>query len=87
MIKLNDESLAICKEKGKSGITVFLLTVVTFGIYGYVWWYKMGNRCDKMKGNENGLTSILYVMLALFGFSIVNYVLTQDSINNSIKIY
>ena len=86
MIKLNDESLAVCKEKGKSGIVVFLLNIITLGIYEYIWWYKMGARCDKMRGNENGFVSILYVGLAVFGLSIVNYALSQDAINNSLTV-
>lgn len=85
MIKINDDSLKLAREKGASGVVVFLLTLLTCGIYGYFWAYKMGACVDKIKGNQNGITGLLYVVLSLLGLSIVNYVISQDAINNTIK--
>lgn len=85
MIKINDESLSITNEKGPSGLVVFLLTLVTCGVYGYYWAYKMGICVDKMKGNDNGMTGIAFLVLSVCGLSIVNYALSQDAINNKVK--
>ena len=85
MIKINNESLELANEGGPSGGVVFLLTLLTCGLYGYFWAYKMGTCVDKMKGNQNGITGLLYVVLSLLGLSIVNYVISQDAINNTIK--
>lgn len=85
MVKINDDSLKLAKEEGPSGVVVFLLTLITCGIYGYFWSYKMGICVDKMKGNQNSVTGILYVVLALFGVGIVSYVISQDAINNRVR--
>lgn len=83
MVKLNDELLELSNEKGNSGVTVILLTLITCGIYGIYWHYKMGDCVNKIKGN--GSNDIIFLVLALFGFGIVNYVIAQDAINNVVS--
>lgn len=85
MAKINDEALTLAKEKGSTGIVVVLLNLITCGIYGLFWSYKMGVCTDKIKGAQNGNSAILYLILALFGFSIVNMALTQDAVNNCVN--
>jgi hypothetical protein len=68
-----------------TGGMVILLTIVTCGIYGLYWMYKMGERCDRIKGDMNGSSKILYLVLQLFGLGIVAYCLIQDTINNSVS--
>lgn len=85
MIKLNDEILSVSKEKGQSGVVVFLFSILTCGIYSYFWNYKMGTCIDKIKGNQNGNTGILYIILSLVGLNIVGMVLMQDALNNKIN--
>ena len=84
-VKVNDEALALADEKGPSGIVVILLSIITCGIYGFFWAYKMGACTDKMKGVQNGNSGIIYIVLTLFGLSIVNMALTQDAINNKVN--
>ena len=61
-----------------------LVTIVTCGIYGWYWAYKMGEKVDIIK-NRGGMPSsnsgILFVVLQLFGLGIVDYALAQDAIN------
>ena len=57
-------------------------TFVTCGIYYFYWSYKMGEKVDIIKGNPNGSTSVLFLVLSLVGFGIVNYFIAQDAINN-----
>lgn len=84
MIKLNDEINMLANEPGAtSGGIVFLLSIVTCGIYGLYWQYKMGERCDRIKGTA-GSSGILYLILAIVGFSIVGYCLMQDTINKAV---
>lgn len=81
MIKMNDEiNILTGDTQAPSGGMVFLLSLITCGIYGFYWLYKMGDKCDRLKG-INGNSSILYLLLALFGLSIVSYCLIQDTIN------
>lgn len=83
-VKLNNEALELSGEKGPSGGLVILLTIITCGIYSYIWWYKMGVCVDKMNSKEGNNTSIIYLLLTLFGFSFVNYILAQLAINDRV---
>lgn len=84
MIKLNDELLAVSGRSGQSGVTVFLLGLVTCGIYLYIWHYQMGETVESIhasQGQPVGSAPILYLILALVGFGIVNYALMQNELN------
>ena len=89
MIKLNDElNILNGTPEDTSGGMVFLLTLVTCGIYGLYWFYKMGGKVDNIKAGmgmppSSLSSSILYLLLALFGLSIVDYCLMQDTINKA----
>ena len=81
MIKLNDEVNQLSGDyQAASGGIVFLFSLITCGIYGFYWAYKMGERCDRIKGIQ-GNSSILYLILSIFGLQIVNYCLMQDTVN------
>ena len=88
MIKLNDELNDVAgKPEATSGGMVFLFTLITCGIYGYYWYYKMGENVDAVKtskGLASSNTGIIYLVLGLFGFGIVNYCLMQDTLNKSV---
>ncbi len=84
MIKINDEVNYLSGEtQATSGVVVFLLGIVTCGIYTLYWLYKMGERCDRIKG-MNTSAGLLYLILGIFGLSIVSYCLIQDTINKAI---
>lgn len=68
----------------QSGGVAFLLTLITCGIYGIYWAYKMGELMKEAQTNK-GLpvkdNAVLYLILQLFGFGIVNYALIQSDLN------
>jgi hypothetical protein len=68
-----------------SGGLVVLFSIITFGIYGIYWCYKAGKKVDYMKGTPNGDSSIIYLLLSIFGVSIIAYALIQDNINNRMR--
>lgn len=84
MVKLNDELNTIAQKRGISGGMLILLSIVTCGIYSYYWYYKMGENVDEINKNSSN-TPILYIILAIFGFSIVNLALMQDAINKAVE--
>lgn len=85
MIKLNDEINELVGDtQATSGGVVYILSLITCGIYGLYWMYKMGEKCDKIK-NSNSSTGVVYLILGLFGLSIINYCLMQDTINKAIQ--
>jgi len=65
--------------------TTILLWIVTCGIYGYYCYYKWGRASVEISARY-GLTTedkgILYLLLAIFGLSIVNDALIQSDFNN-----
>lgn len=67
-----------------SGGVVFLLSLVTCNIYMYYWAYRQGEKIDAAK-NRRGLpvtnSAIAYLLLSIFGFSIVALALMQNDLN------
>ena len=77
---LNEAALkANSQEWSTSSGIVILLMIVTCGIYTLYWNYKMGNVFETINGGRNN--SLLFLILTIFGFQIVNYCIMQDDIN------
>ena len=83
-ICLTDDVNRECDEKLSSGGIALLLNIITCGLYGIYWSYKMGkniqNSCSKhdISISDN---SVLYLVLCLIGFGIINYALIQSDLN------
>ena len=81
-----DDVNRVCNDEksNQSGGTVFLLTLVTCGIYGIIWFYNAGGRMYRagqkygMNISDNG---VLYLILTIVGLGIVNYCLLQSDLN------
>ena len=81
MYTLNEYARAVTPQEWQtSGITVILLDIITCGIYGLYWNYKMGKAFTAIGAPDN---SVLYLVLSIFGLSIVNWCIMQDSINRA----
>ncbi|MBQ9557818.1 MAG: DUF4234 domain-containing protein [Clostridia bacterium] len=70
---------------GTSGGMVFLLSIVTCSIYLYYWFYKAGDSLHRAK-MQRGIPSdsnsgVLYLVLGIFGLSLVAYALIQNELN------
>ena len=81
---LNDETNALSGRIGTSGGTVFLFSLITCGIYSLFWMYQMGNAVEMLHeqhGEPRGSAPVVYLLLSLFGFSIVAYALLQYELN------
>jgi len=86
LYKLVDElNEASNNTAGQSGGMVLLLSIVTCGIYELIWLYKAGGLVTTAKGSRNlpveSDSSIIYLLLGLFGFGIVSYALIQNELN------
>ena len=72
-------------QNAQSGGMVFLLSIVTCGIYQLVWFYKagelIGNAENARRMNADSNASLLYLLLGIFGLSIVTYALIQNELN------
>ena len=66
---------------------VLLFTIVTCGLYSLFWYYKMGRQCDElraMRGEMSDNSGVMFLLVGLLGFGIINYCLMQDNINKTL---
>ena len=65
-------------------VTCILLSIVTCGIYGIIWFYECGRRLS-VAGNKYGKqiqdNSTIYLILSIFGLQIVAYCMVQNDLN------
>ena len=83
-ITLTDDASKANNDPNFTGVNAFLLTLVTCGIYGIYWNYKIGKEmfeANQKKGIAANDNSTLYLILSIFGLSIVTYCLVQNELN------
>ena len=82
---VDELNAAAGEENATSGIVVFLLGLITCSIYLFYWYYKAGEKVNAARPLHGMPTdsnnAILYLLLAIFGLSIVNYCLIQSELN------
>lgn len=82
---VNDVNTAAETPNDTSGGMVFILGLITCSIYLLYWFYKAGEKMQAAQekrgvaGAQN--QGVLYLILALFGFSIIGYCLIQNDLN------
>lgn len=83
-ICLVDDTNVAAAEPGRSGGMVLLLSIITCSIYLLFWTYCQGEKLDRAK-ERHGLpisnSGIAYLLLSIFGLSIVAYALMQNELN------
>ena len=81
----NDTSVASEDPQPTSAGMVVLLSIVTCGIYAYIWTYKQGERLDRACAMRNmppqDNRGLIYLLLTIFGLSIVAFAMMQDTLN------
>ena len=84
VVLTDDIKKAASDTEFQSGGIALLLTIVTCGIYGIYWAYKMGELM-KTAQQKNNLpikdNAVLYLILAVIGLGIVDYILIQSDLN------
>lgn len=86
--KMNDEVNSFAgRTNATSGGMVVLFSILTCGIYSYYWLYKMGEAVDQVRaqyGRPNNSSSIVYLLLGIFGLGIVSLALMQNELNQMV---
>lgn len=80
----NDANKVSGRTSDTSGGVALFLTIITCGIYGIYWNYKMGQKiyeAGKAHNKDISDNSVLYLILSILGFAIVNYCLMQNDLN------
>ena len=83
-ICLTEERRVVSDRYQPSGGLAFLFSLITCGIYGIYWGYKMGEAMDDARaqhGEPTGSLPIIFLILNLFGLSIVTLALIQNELN------
>ena len=83
-VMTDDANKVSGEETDTSGALAVLFTILTCGIYGFYWNYRMGQKLYKAGGNTGkniNDNSIVYLLLSIFGLSIVSYCLIQNDLN------
>ena len=84
IVLVNDLNIATEEPNETSGGMVFLFSLITCSIYEIYWMYKAGNRLDDLKvrlGRQRESRGIVYLLLSIFGLSIVAFALIQNELN------
>ena len=84
-ITLTDDVAVLNDNKEFSGVKAFIFSLITCGIYFIYWNYKIGKEMYEANQKHNINTasdnSLVYLILSLFGLSIITYCLVQSEIN------
>ena len=82
---LTNEVDAVTQEPGPGGGMSLLLSIVTCGIYNIYWGWKMGDKLDASRARNGvvpGAFPILFLLLNLFGLTIVTLAIMQSEVNH-----
>ena len=81
---MTNDANKVSGEDSPSGGMAVLLSIVTCGLYSLYWVYKMGKKLNAA-GTRHGRSvednSVLYLVLSIFGLSIVSWCLIQNELN------
>ncbi len=86
---VNEVNLVSDRRNEMGGGMVFLLSVITCSIYSWFWFYKSGEKLEyaqQKRGMPSTNNGVLYLLLAVFSFGIVNYFLVQYELNKVASI-
>ncbi len=83
-ITMTDDSKTLYDDNTAGGALAFVYTLLSCGIYSIYWNYKIGKRmyeAGKNAGVNISDNSVLYLILSIFGLSIITYCLVQSDLN------
>lgn len=83
----NDVNTVSGHTSDTSGGFVILFSILTCGIYNLYWLYQCGVKLDETAENHGGSkkqSALLYLILGIFGLSIISIAIIQSELNNYI---
>lgn len=85
MYKLTEELNHMANKKEyANGITVIVITLATFGLFSFVWAFKMSKNIDiiaKAHGDKPCKYGVFFLLMNLICLPIVNFAIMQNTIN------
>lgn len=83
-VGFNEEHPSHPKFVKRDMVMAVVLSFLTCGIYGIYWNYTIGKKmyeAGRKYGKSIDDNSIIYLLLSIFGLSLVNYCLIQNDLN------
>lgn len=83
----NDVNTVSGHTSDTSGGFVILFSILTCGIYNLYWLYQCGVKLDETaekRGESKKQSALLFLLLGIFGLSIVSIAIIQSELNNYI---
>lgn len=84
-VKITDEAGELSGDTSMTGGMALLFSIITCGLYTIYWGYKIGKVMQEAQIRRRGVgndQSVLYLILAIFGLSIIVNALVQSDIND-----
>lgn len=84
MYTVTEEISYLTDDPTFSGGKVILFSLITCGIYNFFWYYAVGSKLMIAQRNHDRMAkdnSVIYLVLALFGFGIVSNAIIQSELN------
>lgn len=88
-VVLTNDVGKLSKDPSFTGGKHFLLTLVTCGIWTYIWSYQTGKHlteAQRQRGQFATDNSAIYLILTIFGLGIVTYALAQAEVNKLAEV-
>lgn len=84
-VKLTNEMNVVTNHKNDtSGGTAFFLSLITLGVYGFYWGYRMGVKLDRFE-NKRSLRRVGYMLFGPLGFGLITRAFLQNELNKIIE--
>lgn len=83
-IVLTNDVGRLSRDPSFTGGKHFLLTLITCGVWSFIWSYQIGQHvaeAQRQRGMSETDNSVIYLILNLFGMSIVTHALVQADVN------
>lgn len=84
-VKMTDDSRELSDDyAATSGVLALIFNILTVGIYGIYWSYVMGKRIYSIQERYKipaDDRSVLYIIISILGFQVINIALMQSDIN------
>ena len=85
MYSVTEEVSYLTNDPSFTGGKVILFSLITCGIYTFFWYYSMGQKLMVAQQRHDMMVkdnSLIYLLLAIFGLSIVTIAIMQNDIND-----
>ena len=86
---ITEELSAATNDPHFSGAKALIFALITCGIYVLFWYYIVGQKMAELQRTHNMLikdNGVLYIVLSIFGLSIISNAIIQSELNKFVRV-